>query len=441
MTKQVIRKKILRIFAWLAYGLALFIGTQVRGPYLVEVRTISIWLNIIFGSGLIFLGAFRDHLGDKGSRIAIPVIAGGLLILLPLCMEQRQHSQKYVVLSTSPSTLEPYSRHFVLGYRSLSNIRKILKRMPLGGIYLTSRNVRGKNINEVREEIASLQSLQRAWGEPPLLVMADQEGGVVSRMSPPLPMRPNLGQVLQNSQDGPWQEAVVNYANQIAMDLSGMGINCNLSPVVDLKLEKVEHGIDLHTNLFKRATSDDPRLTANAAMLYSITMKGHGVLAVGKHFPGLGHVSQDTHYFRGHLHLAYEKLLENDWLPFAALAHSKSAAILVGHVVLDSVDASELASRSKKVIKGLLRARLGHKGLVLTDDLCMAPSFNAVGGIGASAQKALAASVDLVLVTYDPEMFWPAMFYLLQHRKQIPDAILEKSTERLYKEKKQLGLF
>ena len=64
-----------------------------------------------------------------------------------------------------------------------------------------------------------------------------------------------------------------------------------------------------------------------------------------------------------------------------------TAAVMVGHVVAETVDPDRLASASPALIRGVLRNQLGHRGLVFSDDLCMTPSYYAEGGMGAQARR------------------------------------------------------
>ena len=425
----------------LAAGLILagLASTQLWSPYLARIRSPAIICLCLTGTWFILRGARRRSRAEPGLKPIAQLMIGALLIGLPGVLEKYHQGLRVRVLSTPTEKLERYSRHFVLGYRSIEEISTVLSHMELGGIYLTARNVRGKQAEQIRAEVASLQAIQRSRGRPPLLVMADQEGGRVSRLSPPLPQRPNLGQVLSAAGQGDWQTAVVEHARAQAQDLVRLGVNCNLSPVVDLKDTGAQGLFDLHTKLSERATSADPQRTAEAAQLYALTLRQHGALAVAKHFPGLGHVAQDTHHFDGRLTRSLEQLSSEDFLPFQALARSDAAAVMVGHVRIQAIDPQRLASTSAAVIGKVLRGTLGHRGLVLTDDLCMAPTFYAPGGIGASAGRALAASADLVLVTFDPEMFYPAMASLLEGPPElVPSGVLEASRWRLTRAQRRL---
>jgi beta-N-acetylhexosaminidase len=424
------------IAALILAGLA---STQLWSPYLARIRGPAIACLCLAGAWFILCGARGRSRAEPGLRPIAQLLIGALLIGLPGAMEKYHQGLRVGVLSTPVGNLECFSRHFVLGYRSFEEISTVLSHMELGGIYLTARNVRGKHPEQIRAEVAALQAIQRSRGRPPLLVMADQEGGLVSRLSPPLPQRPNLGQVLSTVGQGDWQTAVVDHARAQAEDLARLGVNCNLSPVVDLKDTGAQALFDLHTKLSERATSADPQRTAEAAQLYALTLRQHGCLAVAKHFPGLGYVAQDTHHFDGRLTRSMELLQAEDFRPFETQARSDAAAVMVGHVRVEAIDPQRLASTSAAVIRGVLRGKLGHTGLVLTDDLCMAPTFYAKGGIGASAGRALAASADLVLVTYEPEMFYPAMASLLNAPPElVPSGALEASRWRLARVQRRL---
>ena len=104
---------------------------------------------------------------------------------------------------------------------------------------------------------------------------------------------------------------------------------------------------------------------------------------------------------------------------------------MVGHVTLPAVDPGHAASHSRPVIEGVLRGQLGHHGLVITDDLNMGAVYGL--GIGRVAAEALAAGVDLVLVSYDPDQIYRAVHGAAQAlaRGDIDKATLAASRRRL----------
>jgi beta-N-acetylhexosaminidase len=141
-------------------------------------------------------------------------------------------------------------------------------------------------------------------------------------------------------------------------------------------------------------------------------------------------VRTDTH-LRPAVLAATADDLAADWQPFRQLGGHPAAAIMLGHVTLTALDAEHAASHSPAIVDGLLRQSWGYDGLLITDDLNMGAVYRK--GIGRVAGEALAAGVDLVLVSYDPRQVYRALAGAAQalgeHR--IAPARLAESERRL----------
>src|SRR5262245_64976507 len=134
-----------------------------------------------------------------------------------------------------------------------------------------------------------MQAARHRQGVPELLVTTDQEGGVVSRLSPPLARTPPLSEIVaRHPASADRHAAVRDYAAAQARDLADLGVNVNLAPVVDL-----DHGIvnpsDWLTRISTRAISADPQMVTEVAVDYCSQLSHHGVRCTLKHFPELGH--------------------------------------------------------------------------------------------------------------------------------------------------------
>jgi len=298
---------------------------------------------------------------------------------------------------------------------AIRTLAELLEKVELAGIFVTRRNVVGRSVGEVRAEIGRLQQIQTGRGRPPLLVAADQEGGIIARLSPPLDPVPSLAVVADTVG---WRAAVTDYAQQKARNLRALGITLNFAPVVDLKDESVTVTIDLHSLISKRAIAAAPERVAEVADLYVETLARHGVLATAKHFPGIGRVSADTHHFVGHLDRPRAELIASEWVPFKQL-RQRQVAVMVSHVIVDQTDPVNPASSSRAMVHDVLRGELGHTGLVITDDLCMSPVVYAEGGVAGVAARSLRAGTDLLLIAWDPELVYPMLAGLLERE---PDA-------------------
>ena len=133
---------------------------------------------------------------DIGAAAASP---RKLLVLLwclpPLAMASAVtifHLRKHAVLQADGPRARELGRHFIVGYSSFDEIAALAAKGLIGGIYVTRHNIGGRSADALRSEIARLQTIRRDAGLPPLIVAADQEGGIVSHLSPPLTSLPAL---------------------------------------------------------------------------------------------------------------------------------------------------------------------------------------------------------------------------------------------------------
>lgn len=407
-------------FAWglgvLLPALLLWPAWHLKHPLLFAFRHVETPLLL----GLPVLAwFFRQHLPWPGRLLFAALFA------LTTCRELEYQHMRAAVLEASP-TMQAVGAHLIAGYSDLDELRLLAAKGLIGGIYLARRNVRGRDFADVAAEIAELQGLRRRADLPPLIVTADQEGGAVSHLSPLLEALPPLAN-FAGSRD-PAADARA-YGERQGRGLADLGITLNLGPVVDLRpVDKPWP--DPLSNIAARAIASDPQQVAEIAGAYLDGLNAVGVRGTLKHFPGLGRVRSDTHLRPAHLTASADDLA-TDWQPFRQLAGHPATAIMLGHVTLTSLDAEHAASHSPAIVDGLLRQTWGYDGLLITDDLNMGAVYRQ--GIGRIAGEALAAGVDLVLVSYDPRQIYRALagaaVALSEHR--ITPARLTASNRRL----------
>ncbi len=333
----------------------------------------------------------------------LPGAARLLLVSVALLLAGQalhQQLQRQTVLAAGPA-MQALGRHFIVGYTDITEVRALAEKGLIGGIYVGRRNVRGRSLAEVRDEIAALQAIRRQAGLPPLIVAADQEGGEINHLSPLIERLPPLAEAI--GQPDPGRAALI-YGMRQGNALAQLGITLNFSPVVDLQPGVRPDG-DRFSNIPARAIGSDPEGVAAVAAGYLDGLATSGVRGTLKHFPGLGRVRLDTHLHPARLAETPAELAA-DWLPFRTLAGRAGSALMLGHVTLEAIDPQRAASHSSAVVR-LLREEWGYDGVLVTDDLNMGAVYDL--GIGQVASEALAAGVDLVLVSYDPRQLYRAL--------------------------------
>lgn len=420
--------------------LALFVlwaSAQVFEPLLKDQRPWLVAATVLLAL-LVFVWELRSARRPRARRvlrnsIALLILASSLLGLLHTVQQGWQlWWTRSVILRAPPQALRELGQHVVVGYTRLDEVRHLAAAGMIGGIYITQRNIAGRAPAQIRDEIAALQQLRHQNGLPPLWVAADQEGGLVSHLSPPLPLLAPLSQIVNSTPDAARRsQAIFTYAALQGRQLANLGVNVNLAPVVDLN-----HGIrnpdDRHSRISERAIAADPAVVRDVAAEFCAGLAQNNVHCTLKHFPGLGAVFADTHQQAAVLDKPLIELERSDWIPFRALMNRPGVLTMIGHARLLALDAELPASFSPKVI-GMLRQQWRYNGILITDDFCMGAVHGSPTGIGGAAVHALNAGADLILVSFDPSQYYPVMRALLkaQAEGRLDQGMLDASARRL----------
>ncbi|EHR05987.1 glycoside hydrolase family 3 N-terminal domain-containing protein [Bradyrhizobium sp. WSM471] len=416
------------ILLWLAAPLVAFAAANKNDPYLLVLRGVG---NIAIVVTSIVIVIVLLHRGRWRS------IPGKLLVMLwcvpPLLMSAAHlkfELRKHDVLAASAAEARQLGPHFMVGYSSFAEVARLAEQGLIGGVYVTRHNIRSRSVEALRAEIAALQGKRRAAGLPPLVVAADQEGGIVGHLAPPLTKLPALATLAGLAPDDQ-QAKAAEFGRIHGRELAGLGVNLNLAPVLDLKPPGRRNRLDFHTLIGQRAIATDPAVVGAIARAYVRGLEQSGVGATLKHFPGIGRVRTDTHHFSANLDTPVKELEATDWLPFReVLSHSRSA-LMVGHVTLTAVDPDRAASHSKRVVEGIIRDKWGYQGVVMTDDLVMGAIYQ--HDVCQAVVEAINAGVDLLLVAYDGAQFYRIFACALDGSQQgkLETAMLRASEARL----------
>ncbi len=317
------------------------------------------------------------------------------------------------VLAYEPQRLARIGRHIIVGYHGYAEVKHLVEMRAIAGVFITDHNAKGRPASILKAELDALQAIRRSQGLPPLIIAADQEGGTVSRLSPPLQRQPSLSAIIAKlSTNDARRTAVEAYASTQAAELQRLGVTLNFAPVVDLKLDPNNRS-DGETRLRLRSIAAEPSLVAKVAGWYCATLARSGIMCTLKHFPGLGRVKRDTHVTTGEIAASEDQLALSDWVPFRRLMDKPYVATMLGHVRVNAVDPSTPASYSKVIIADLIRAKWRHTGLLITDDFSMGAITHSPDRAGGAAVKALQAGVDLVLVSFNEKHYDSVMSSLL----------------------------
>ena len=268
------------------------------------------------------------------------------------------------------------------GREVTSDLRAWMREYQPGGIILFSRNL----VDPV--QIAHLTNdLQALAGDIPLLIAIDQEGGRVSRLPSGFTLFPPAATVAQSgSTELAYQAAAVT-----AKELRAVGINMNMAPV-----------LDIHTNpsnpiIGDRAFGTEPEQVCLMGAATIAGLHDHRVLACGKHFPGHGDTSADSHLELPVVQATRERLEEVELKPFQYAIDHGLQAMMTAHIHYPALDQSNPATMSPAILSGMLRQQMGFSGVILSDDLEMRAILDH-SEVGNAAVRSLQAGVDMLLV-------------------------------------------
>jgi beta-N-acetylhexosaminidase len=185
--------------------LLLYVALQWRSPLFASTRSTALVLSVAVPLALIAAEILAWRISARWRPATLVYATTALVAFLALAVTLTFELQfrwiRSEVLRADPAQIERLGRHLIVGYRNEAGLRDLIERRAVAGIFVTGHNVRGKDADTIRRDIEELQAIRKQQGLPPLLVATDQEGGGVSRMSPPLPRPATLGEIVRSHGD------------------------------------------------------------------------------------------------------------------------------------------------------------------------------------------------------------------------------------------------
>jgi beta-N-acetylhexosaminidase len=416
-----------------------------RAPFLPTVRHLLLTGMIIAPLVVIISSIWLLRSSEKKQRILRALSALGLAIaisVLSITLAKEGHFRwiRHQVLNADSARLEKLGRHAIVGYHNSNEVRELVRLKAVAGIFITGGNIEGRSFIEIQKEISSFQEVRKQQGLARLWIATDQEGGIVSRLSPPLTRMPPLAEIVERNTDmSQLKQGVRHYATKQGLELSELGVNLNFAPVVDLNY-RIVNPDDKYSRISRRAISSDPDISAKVADWYCEALEASGVRCTLKHFPGLGRIFEDTHIDHANLTTSIAELIKTDWVPFRTVMSHNKAFVMLGHARLTEIDGDRPVSMSPEVITGLIRNQWNHEGVLITDNFSMLPVYRSKSGMENAAIEALNAGVDLILISYDPDQYYYIMYALLGADEQgrLDSKVLQLSDKRLTENQEEL---
>ncbi|MDT7604084.1 MAG: beta-N-acetylhexosaminidase, partial [Acidobacteriota bacterium] len=327
----------------------------------------------------------------------------------------------------------------VPGTRLDKSLREVLHEVRPGGVILFGRNV------ESAEQTALLTTQIHDALEGRALIGVDQEGGLVDRFRDICEPMPSAKAVRLAGRT----ELARKFGELSARVLRQLGFNINFAPVLDLRGGNEENG------LRGRTFGATPEEVSRLAGAYLDGLQAHGVVGCGKHFPGLGGSSVDSHRRLPVITHTWEEILQLDLVPFMDLMFHRPGerlhAVMVSHAAFPDVseflqtwfrrtaDLPALdqvhqlpATLSGNVVMKLLRLALKFKGLIITDDMEMGAVVQTLS-VAEASLRAVEAGSDMILICESPAHFVEARDSIVEAVKEgrVRPEVLNAANERI----------
>lgn len=301
---------------------------------------------------------------------------------------------------------------------------------------MCDKHLPGRNIKSPQQVKALVSALQTV-AKTPLFVSIDQEGGRVNRLKATY----GFPETVSHEELGRRNDLKFTYdhAAQIARTLAELGINLNLAPVVDLDANPDNPIIKGK----KRSFHSDPEIAAQHAIEFARAHRDHGVLVCAKHFPGHGSAMGDTHL--GYVDVT-KTWNEKELIPFQRMIDSGLCdVIMTAHVFNANLDPDRPSTLSKKVLQGILRDKLGYRGLIISDDMEM-KAITGHYGLENAIQFGIEAGLDLLCfgnnMSYDLNIGEKIIGIIQQlvETGKISEGRIDESYQRIMDVKRRINL-
>jgi beta-N-acetylhexosaminidase len=300
-------------------------------------------------------------------------------------------------------------------------LASLLAKIQPAGVILFARNISGAEqthtlLRECQKRVAT-----------PLFTCVDLEGGLVDRFRNVIGSAPSPAEVFATGSRALFRK----HGRVIGENCRALGFNVDFAPVLDLAYEASRPVMS------SRAVSDDPKRVIAYAREFLRGLGDAGIAGCGKHFPGLGEATLDTHRELPSVHKSLRKLWEQDLVPYRVLRR-ELPMVMVSHAAFPAVTGKEKdkkktgtpASLSKKWISDVLRKKIGYRGLICSDDLEMGGVL-AAATIDEAAVAHIRAGGDLALICHQED------FVLRAHEALVHEAERDSKIARRVQESAQ----
>ncbi len=310
-------------------------------------------------------------------------------------------------MATTLSTRQLAGQRLMVGFNGTTvndDLLFLIQKLHVGGVILFTRNI--VDPLQLQNLCADIQRCGRRSGLPPLYLAIDQEGGDVARLKEPFTQLPGASQIVNEAD-------AFEFVRITAAELRTAGVNMNMAPVMDIAPEGIP------SIMASRSYGADPAQVSRLGCRVIEYFQQRNIMAVAKHFPGIGRTVLDSHDDMSTLDVDMDILKQSDLIPFESAIHCQVAGVMLSHISYKRIDPDWPASLSPAIAGDLLRKEMGYTGVVMTDDLDMG-AIKRHYDIETVIKQILAADVDIALICHKGPDIQMAHETIL---KQITDSI------------------
>ncbi len=308
-----------------------------------------------------------------------------------------------------------------------SSIKEMITKYKVGGIIYFTRNF--SSPKQAAELSANLQKLSIQNTGIPLFLSTDEEGGIVTRVKGMTHFPGPMALGAANT-----EQLTKKVAQAKGKQLKYLGINFNLSPVLDVNNNPQNPIIGV------RSFGTEPERVAQHGKSYLKGLQSKNVIACGKHFPGHGDTSTDSHLNLPVINHNLNHLKQVELIPFKNAIDNGIDSIMIAHIAFPALTGRDdlPATLSSEIITGLLRKELGFQGLIITDCMEMKGISSTFGTVQGAIQTVKAGS-DQVLISHTPSKQIKVIEKLLElvQKGEIKEKRIDNSLKRILKLKQE----
>jgi beta-N-acetylhexosaminidase len=331
-----------------------------------------------------------------------------------------------MVIRNNQSILRDIGQLLIVGFTGTEmtpQLSSLLKRIQPAGVILFARNIKSA------EQTWQLLRDCRKCVSTPFFTCVDLEGGSVDRFRELLGPTPAAAEVFATAD----RKLFRKHGQVIGSNCRALGFNVDFAPALDLAFEACRPVMG------SRVVSAIPQDTIKYAREFLAGLRSASVLGCGKHFPGLGEGTLDSHHQLPVIKKPIKKLWTEDLLPYRTL-RAQLPMVMISHAAYPQVTHDRTpASLSKFWITDILRQRIGYRNLIVSDDLEMGGVLSAAP-VGHAAVEHIRAGGDLCLICHREDYITQAYDELIktaEEDRRFARRVAESSHRVLAFKKKQ----